>query len=65
MLNTDSMASATITYLNALAANGRLKPLDQQTLTAHATKLGSAPTSRRQDQQVVGIIDRFYAKIKY
>jgi hypothetical protein len=55
MLNTDARAAAWITWLNALDGDTRMRPKDIATLTAYLTKLGSAPTTEKEDLEVLRI----------
>lgn len=60
MLNTDARAAAWITWLNALDGDTRMRPKDIATLTAYLTKLGSAPTSKKEDLEILRIHNDFF-----
>jgi len=64
MLNTDTYASDFITFLDAIEADTRLKPLDRNILTNYRTKLAGATTTPSEDLQVLGIFERWFAKIR-
>jgi hypothetical protein len=59
MLNTDARAAAWITWLNALDGDTRLRPKDAAFLTVYLTRLGSAPTTQREDLEVLRIHQDF------
>jgi len=65
MLNTDARASAFVTWLDDLEGDARLKKQDRDFLTAMKTKLGSEPTTRREDAMILAIHERFFSKIRY
>ncbi len=60
MLNTDARAAAWITWLNALDGDARLRPHDAEILTAYHTKLGSEPTTEKEDLEVLRIHNDFF-----
>jgi hypothetical protein len=60
MLNTDARAAAWIVWLNALDGDTRLRSRDAATLTAYLTKLGSAPTTEKEDLEVLRIQNDFF-----
>ena len=60
MLNTDDRAAAWITWLDALDGDTRLNPNDALTLTAYHTKLGSEPTTEKEDLEVLRIHREFF-----
>ena len=60
MLNTDARAAAWIVWLDALDGDTRLNPNDALTLTAYHTKLGTKPTTEREDLEVLRIHREFF-----
>lgn len=61
MLNTDARAAAWITWLGALDGDLRgMSPREIAFLTAYATKLGSAPTTKWEDHEVLRIHAKFF-----
>ncbi len=60
MLNTDARAAAWRTWLDALDGDTRLRPRDAAALTAYHTKLASAPTTEKEDLEVLRIIWDFF-----
>jgi len=61
MLNTDARAAAWIVWLNALDGDTRLRPNDILILTAYHTALGSRPTTKKEDLEVLRIHQDFFA----
>ncbi|HUV44058.1 MAG TPA: hypothetical protein VMW13_04415 [Dehalococcoidales bacterium] len=55
MLAADALAAAWIVWTTALAADTRLNPNDQATLTAYETKLETLDTSEKEDLEVLRI----------
>jgi len=55
MLNTDARAAAWITWTTALGGDTRLRPRDMAFLIAYKTKLGSAPTAVKEDEEAIRI----------
>jgi hypothetical protein len=55
MLNTDARAAAWITWIDALDGDTRCRPKDLLVLTAYRTKLASAPTTEKEDLEVLRI----------
>jgi len=64
MLSTDDRKAALKTFVDDLEGDERLKALDRSFLTTYKTALDSG-TSRRQDRQFMGIMRRFFSKIRY
>lgn len=60
MLNTDARAAAWITWCTALASDTRQRPKDMTFLTAYKTKLGSAPTTEKEDLETLRIHSDFF-----
>lgn len=62
MLNTDSRAAALITWLGDVDGDTRLDATDRAYLTAYLTKLGSAPTNRRDDNRMLQIVRKLFSR---
>lgn len=60
MLNGDARAAAWITWLTALASDTRQRTGDRTRLTAYHTKLGSAPTTEKEDLEILRIHRDFF-----
>lgn len=64
MYSSDARKAALKTFVDDLEADTRLKSHDRALLTAYKTQLDSG-TSRREDTEFLGILQRFFSKIRY
>lgn len=60
MKNTDARAAAWIVWINALDDDTRLRSRDAAALTAYRTKLASAPTTEKEDLEILRIHNDFF-----
>jgi len=62
MKNDDNRAAALITFLGDVDGDTRLDATDRAWLTAYLTKLGSAPTNRRDDNRMLQILRKLFSR---
>jgi hypothetical protein len=62
MSNSDARAAAWITWCTALAGDSRVRTQDATFLTAYKTKLGSAPTTEKEDLECMRIHQEFFVR---